>query len=97
MKIMYRLFVVLFLGVAIQGCASTGEAKDGGSTIIETPLSITIKSTRNYMSAVATASQEIFDKAEQHCQKIGAHSKLESGWVIPFDGDYFTFGCKKLD
>ena len=97
MSKLFRFSSILLLGIFIQGCASVGDAKDGGSTIIETPLSITIKSTRNYMSAVPTTSQEIFDKAEKHCQKIGAHSKLESSWVVAFDADYFTFECKKLD
>ena len=97
MSKIFRFSFILLLAVVIQGCASVGEARDGGSTMIETPLSITIKSNRNYMSAVPTISQEIFDKAEQHCQKIGAHSKLENSWVVPFDADYFTFECTKID
>jgi hypothetical protein len=89
---------MLFVG----GCAGLTHTNyfvsSSGPTINHsTPTSIEIKKTRSFFTEeTPTASQQIFNMAQKHCQKTSRNTVLEKSWINFFDADYFRFTCKKI-
>jgi len=88
MKNIFLILVLLFLS----GCAT-----QQADIVLTTPLSITIKTPRNYFSPGISVNQEVYDIAQKYCKNVsGGNAVPTKSWLVPFDGNYFEFECKKL-
>ena len=85
-----RYLIVILASLILVGCAA-----DNPNIILSTPLSVTIKTIRNYASSGVGATQEIYDMAQKYCKEKGANAVPTKSWIQSFDGNYFEFECKK--
>ena len=90
--------VMLFFG----GCAGLNHtnyfmASSGPTINHHTPTSIEIKQPRKFFSEdIPSASQHIFNMAQEHCQTTNRNTVLEKSWIDFFNADYFRFKWENL-
>ena len=81
----------LFLFLILSNCAT-----QQASIVLSTPLSVTIKTPRNYLSPGVSVNQSVYDKAQDYCKNnSGGDAVPTKSCLVPFDGNYFEFQCRK--
>jgi len=89
MRILLLSSILFFL---ISNCAT-----QKADIILTTPLSVTVKTARNYFSPGIGVDQEVYDLAQKYCKNVsGGNAVPTKSWLVPFDGNYFEFECKKI-
>ncbi len=87
-----RYLIIILASWMLVGCAT-----QQADIVLTTPLSITIKTPRNYFSPGVSVNQEVYDIAQKYCKNAsGGNAVPTKSWLVPFDGNYFEFECKKL-
>lgn len=86
---MFKYCFPLSLVLLVTGCVSNKV-----EIAVSTPASLTITAPRNLSTGRPTLRQDVYDLAEEHCQKTGRNAVHIKAWVVPFDADYFEFECK---
>jgi hypothetical protein len=89
---MKKLLFNSMLFILISNCAT-----QKADIILTTPLSVTVKTARNYFSPGIGVDQEVYDLAQKYCKNVsGGNAVPTKSWLVPFDGNYFEFECKKI-
>ena len=81
---MKKIIGYLFCLIAITGCTTTT------NIVNSTPGFVEIKAPR-----LNGCSQSATDIAQKHCAENGKNAVLIQRWVVPFDGDYCRYECRK--